>query len=270
MADKKTKIISIHSYRGGTGKSNTTANLAAQLAMMGKRVAMVDTDIPSPGIHVLFGLDEKNMGHTLNQFLHGECKIEDVGYSIGEHAEGGAPGLGKLKDKALWLLPASPNRDEISRILQHGYEVSLLNKGIQTFRKSFELDYVLIDTHPGLNDETLLSIVISDLLIIILRPDNQDFQGTAVTIDVARSLDVANLQILVNKALTRYDPNQIKAQVENTYHAPVLAVLPLTEDVVDNASGDIFSLAHPESEWSKKIKAAAEALDAQLNPAKEK
>ncbi len=258
-----TKIISIHSYRGGTGKSNTTANLASQLAMMDKRVAMVDTDIPSPGIHVLFGLDEHNMGHTLNEFLHGECKIEDVGYSIGEHPHD-APGRNKLKGKNLWLLPASPKQDEISKILQHGYDVNLLNKGIQGFRKSFNLDYLFIDTHPGLNDETLLSIAVSDLLIIILRPDQQDFQGTIVTVDVARKLDVTNLWVLVNKALKRYDPDQIKSQVEKTYNTQVLAVLPLDEEVVDNASGDIFSLAHPEAEWSKRIKAAAEALVAQL------
>ena len=44
------KIISIHSFRGGTGKSNLTANLAAQAAALGNRVAIVDTDIQSPGI----------------------------------------------------------------------------------------------------------------------------------------------------------------------------------------------------------------------------
>jgi len=46
-------IVSIHSFRGGTGKSNLTANLASSLIQQGKRVAMVDTDIQSPGIHVL-------------------------------------------------------------------------------------------------------------------------------------------------------------------------------------------------------------------------
>ena len=48
------QIISIHSFRGGTGKSNTTANIAALLAAGGRRVGVVDTDIQSPGIHVLF------------------------------------------------------------------------------------------------------------------------------------------------------------------------------------------------------------------------
>ncbi|MBI3162227.1 MAG: P-loop NTPase, partial [Chloroflexi bacterium] len=41
------KIVSVHSFRGGTGKSNTTANLASLLAMDGFRVGVVDTDIAS-------------------------------------------------------------------------------------------------------------------------------------------------------------------------------------------------------------------------------
>ena len=48
------KIVSVHSFRGGTGKSNTTANLAALMAVEGNRVGVIDTDIQSPGIHVLF------------------------------------------------------------------------------------------------------------------------------------------------------------------------------------------------------------------------
>ena len=52
------RIISIHSFRGGTGKSNTTANVAALLAAEGLRIGVVDTDIQSPGIHVLFGVDQ--------------------------------------------------------------------------------------------------------------------------------------------------------------------------------------------------------------------
>ena len=43
------KIISVHSFRGGTGKSNTTANLAAVLASQGQRVGVIDTDIQPPG-----------------------------------------------------------------------------------------------------------------------------------------------------------------------------------------------------------------------------
>src|SRR5688572_30632311 len=142
----KGKIVSIHSFRGGTGKSNTTANLAAQVAMAGKRVGIVDTDIQSPGIHVLFGLDEQKMGHTLNEYLRGECTIEEVALNVGEHM-GDAPGRQKLAGKDIWLIPSSINGREISQIVRHGYDVNRLNAGLQSARKLLKLDYLFIDTH---------------------------------------------------------------------------------------------------------------------------
>ena len=63
-------IVSIHSYRGGTGKSNLVANLASSLVQEGKRVAVVDSDLQSPGLHVLFGMDPQHMGLTLNDYLY--------------------------------------------------------------------------------------------------------------------------------------------------------------------------------------------------------
>jgi len=253
------KIVSIHSFRGGTGKSNTTSNLAAQAALQGKRVGIVDTDIQSPGIHVLFGLDETHMGKTLNDFLHGQCEIKDVAHPIGRDIKAG-PGCQQLVDKAIWLIPSSMNSVEISRVVREGYDVNLLNKGLNTLLKELQLDYLFIDTHPGLNEETLLSIAISDILIIIMRPDQQDFQGTSVTVEIARSLDVPHLLLTVNKALSRYDPQQIRETVEQTYNATVAGVMPLTEDMVDLGSSDLFSLRFPDHPWSKALREVAQAI----------
>jgi len=254
------KIVSIHSFRGGTGKSNTTANLAAQAALADKRVGVVDTDIQSPGIHVLFGLDETSMGKTLNDFLHGDCEIKDVAFPVGEKAIN-EEGRRKLAGKTLWLIPSSIRGREISRVLREGYDVGRLNEGLQTLMSALNLDYLFIDTHPGLNEETLLSIAISDILIIILRPDNQDFQGTAVTVDIARSLDVSNLLLMVNKAVpNKYDYQDLKEQIERTYHAPLTGILPLSFDMAENASRDLFSLRFPDHEWSKELRKVAAAV----------
>jgi len=253
------KIVSVHSFRGGTGKTNTTANLAAQAAMRGKRAAIVDTDIQSPGIHVLFGLDENRMGHTLNEYLRGECEIQAVAYPVGRNGEGGA-GVRQLADKNLWLVPSSINGKEISKVVKNGYSVDILNRGFNRLGKELNLDYLFIDTHPGLNEETLLSIVISDALVLIMRPDQQDFQGTAVTVDIARGLDVPNLFIVVNKALVRYDFADMKSRIEKQYGAPVAGILPLTEDMADLASADIFSLRYPEHPWSKTLREIAETV----------
>jgi len=158
-------------------------------------------------------------------------------------------------------VPSSIKSTEISDVLRNGYDVGRLNEGMHSLRKKFKLDYMFIDTHPGLNEETLLSIAVSDILILILRPDQQDFQGTAVTVDVSLGLDVPELYLVVNKFLaSRYDPADIRGQVEQTYGVPVAGVLPLSEDLVDLGSKDIFSLREPDHPWSKELRKIAQVV----------
>src|SRR3954452_7836061 len=116
-------IVSTHSYRGGTGKSNVTANLATLFARAGKRVAIIDTDLPSPGVHVLFGLDEHKMGRTLNDFLWNECRIEEVACDVGQGLSD-ASGAPAVEPGKLMLLPASMRTRDISRIVREGYDVN--------------------------------------------------------------------------------------------------------------------------------------------------
>lgn len=227
------KIISIHSFRGGTGKSNTTANIAALLAMDGARVCVVDTDINSPGIHVLFNLDETEIIHSLNDYLWGKCGIEEAAHDVTGH-------IGVEMKGQVFLIPSSIKAGEIARILREGYDVGLLNDGFRDVVEKLNLDYLLIDTHPGLNEETLLSIAISNVLVIIMRPDLQDYQGTAVTVDVARKLDVPKLLMLVNKVPNTLDHDDVRTRVEQTYGATVGAVLPHSDDMMTLASSGIF------------------------------
>ena len=128
---------------------------------------------------------------------------------------------------ALFLLPASINAGEITRVRREGYEVNLLTDGFRTLMRTLRLDYLFIDTHPGLNEETLLSLLISDMLVLILRPDQQDFQGTAVTVEVARKLQMKKILIVINKALPKLDFASLKQQVEQAYDAPVAGILPV-------------------------------------------
>ena len=158
------RSVSVHSFRGGTGKSNMTANLAVTVALGGRRVGIVDTDIQSPGIHVLFGLDEERMELALNDYLWGRCAIEKTAHDVTPAPV--AAGGGHIQ-----LVPSSIKATEIARVLREGYDVGLLNDGFHDLVERLDLDYLFIDTHPGLNEETLLSIAISDVLVLILRPD---------------------------------------------------------------------------------------------------
>jgi len=233
------KIIAIHSFRGGTGKSNTVANMAAVLASEGRRVGVVDTDILSPGIHVLFGLDETQVTHSLNDYLWGRCDIQQATYDV-------TPRLGTEIAGRIYLIPSSLKAGEIARILREGYDAGLLNDGLHKLIEDQRLDVLLIDTHPGLNEETLLSIAIADVLVIVLRPDQQDYQGTGVTVEVARKLDVPRMALVVNKTPQAFDPAEVKARVEKAYNCPVIAVLPHSDDLMALASSGIFVLRFPD------------------------
>ena len=125
-----------------------------------------------------------------------------------------------------------------------------------------DLDYLVIDTHPGLNEETLLSIAISDALVIIMRPDQQDYQGTAVTADVARKLEVPNMMLVVNKVPQVFDIEDVRTRVENTYKCRVAAVLPHSEEMMALASSGIFSLRYPDDPVTKGYKKIVESIKA--------
>ncbi|MEO1621214.1 MAG: MinD/ParA family protein, partial [Cyanobacteria bacterium J06632_3] len=236
------EVVLVHSFRGGTGKSNTTANLATNIAKTGKRVAVIDTDIQSPGIHVLFGMEQVDPQSTLNQYLWGNCTIEDAAHDVTPSA---------VANGRIFLVPSSSDANDITRILQEGYDVRLLRKGFKNLIKSLELDYIFVDTHPGLNEETLLCIAVANTLVVILRPDRQDFQGTAVMVDLARRLKVPKLLMVVNRVMQNSEPEMVRKQLQVKYEVPVVGVLPNCDEMMQLASAGLFSLQYPEHVLTK-------------------
>jgi len=247
------RVISVHSFRGGTGKSNITASLAALMASQGQRVGAIDADIQSPGIHVLFGMDDALMPHSLNHYLWGKCEIQQAAYDVTAHI--GADIAGRI-----FLIPSSSKAGEIARILREGYDVGLLNDGLRRLVDDLNLDVLMIDTHPGLNEETLLSMAICDTLAIILRPDQQDYQGTSVTVEVARRLGAPRMLLIVNKVPSVFDPDAVKALVEQAYNCDVAAVLPHSDEVMVLASTGVFALRYPDHPVTTALRAAGVRL----------
>jgi septum site-determining protein MinD len=155
-----------------------------------------------------------------------------------------ANGSGPDRDAAVFLIPSSLRTGEIARVLREGYDVARLNDGLGELQRALGLDDLVIDTHPGVNEETVLSIAISDALVIVLRADRQDYQGTAVTVDLAQRLEMPRTVLVVNKVLPPYD-------------AAVAGVLPLSEDMDRLASSGVFALVHPDHAITGVLRAVA-------------
>jgi MinD-like ATPase involved in chromosome partitioning or flagellar assembly len=255
-----TTIIAVHSYRGGTGKTNIAANLAVELARRGRRLAVVDADIQSPGVHVPFGVDPTTVP-TLNDFLWGRCAIERAAADVTGTIERAMPGDAGPVAGRVSLVPSSVRAGDIARVLKEGYEVELLNDGLTELCRRLALDYLVIDTHPGLNEETLLSIAIADTALILLRPDHQDYQGTAVTLELARRLAVPRILLALNKVHPDFDRTVLSERIAATYDEPVGAVFPLADELVRLGSAGLVSLIHPHLGFAHEIRRLAAAID---------
>lgn len=249
----KPMIISVHAFRRATGKSTLIVNLAAQYASQGYRVGMVDVDLQTPSLHYyLLGQDMLKMRFSLQNYLWGECRIEDTVYDITNRLGEGLPG------KA-FLCPLSLNIHDLARLLRQGYDIGLLSDGFNELLHRFSLDILLLDTQPGLQEESLVAIAFSDLLLIVLRPDQQHFQGTAILVEVARKLNVPRISLLVNDTPPSMDFEQVKAEAEQVYNCEVAAVLPhLDQGALENTS--LFLLHHPGHPFSAELQRTAERL----------
>jgi MinD-like ATPase involved in chromosome partitioning or flagellar assembly len=247
------KVLAVHSFRGGTGKSNLSANLAVALGLQGRRVAVIDTDLASPGIHVLFGFSPEDGQFTLNDHLQGDAPILKCAHEV-------TPPEVKRAHGHIWLVPAAMEADRIARLLREGYKVERLNDALYQLAEQLKIDVVIVDTHPGINEETLLTTAISDCLLMVMRPDTQDYLGTAVAIEVAERLDVPAIRLVVNKLPHHFDREQVHQRVVDSYGVPIGAILPLSEDLLSLASGGLAVLAFPDHQWSQQVLSLAADL----------
>src|ERR1051325_11788802 len=121
-----------------------------------------------------------------------------------------------------------------------------MTEGMRRLVRDLSLDVLLIDTHPGLNEETLLSMAVSNALVIVMRPDQQDYEGTSVTVQVARRLRVPRLLLIVNKVPAAFDSAEVKQKVEQAYGCEVGGVLPHSDELMELSSAGVFALRHPQ------------------------
>jgi MinD-like ATPase involved in chromosome partitioning or flagellar assembly len=233
-----TRIVSFNAFLRGTGRSTLIANVAALLVKGGKRVGVVDLDESAPTLHLTLGLSESTIAFTLADSMAGRCRVEQAVYEVTPQVVHDAGG-------GLFLAPLSIEPGWTPRALRKGMDLSLLGDALREMSRTLSLDYLMTDSGSGISELSLSALAISDVAVFVLRLDKHDYQGTAVTIDLARKLEVPRLLLVVNMAPASFDPAEIRIKVAETYGCEVAGVLPYSDQMTAREAPSLFVLDYP-------------------------
>src|SRR4030095_832415 len=103
---------------------------------------------------MVFGLKDTSERRTLNDYLSERCRVGETAVEVTPDA------INETKGH-IWLVPSSLQAGEIAKVLREGYNLWLLNDGLQDLIDELLFDYRVSDTLPCRNEQTLLSVAIS-------------------------------------------------------------------------------------------------------------
>jgi MinD-like ATPase involved in chromosome partitioning or flagellar assembly len=100
----------------------------------------------------------------------------------------------------------------------------------------------------------MLAAALSDVLLILVRPDRQDYYGTAVLIEIAAKLEVPKVFLIATKVYARLDWTELRTRLREVFAHEVIGIIPLSEDFAQLASEGLFVQRYPEHEISQTIR----------------
>jgi len=171
------RVLTITSGKGGVGKTTTTANLGTALAMQGKKVAVVDSDIGLRNLDAVLGL-ENRIVYDLVDVVEGQCRLRQA----------------LIKDKRLpelYLLPAAQTRDK------NAINSIQMEQLCQQLRQEF--DFVLIDSPAGIEQGFRNAIVGADEIIIVANPEMASVRDADRIIGLVEAAGKPEPRLILNR-----------------------------------------------------------------------
>ena len=204
------EVIVITSGKGGVGKTTTTANLGSALAMRGKKVVLLDTDIGLRNLDVVMGL-ENRIVYDIVDVIDGKCKLR----------------LALIKDNRftdLFLLTAAQTRDKDA--INEDEMIRL------TQRLKEEFDYIIVDCPAGIEQGFKNAISGADRAIVVTNAEISSIRDADRIIGLLESSNIRNPELIIN----RIRPDMVK-------RGEMMDV----EDILDLLSIDLIGVV-PEDE----------------------
>jgi len=253
------KIVAIHSYKGGTGKTLLSINLAVTLAKHGKKVCLLDLDFRAPSLATLLKVEK--VEYWLNDYLNGVCEIDKVLIDLGDRIADQGKFFVGLANPSVEAIRDMSSKDRKWEMRALGRLLSLRNSLLNA--KGF--DYIVFDTSPGLQYSSINAIVSADIVIVATTLDNSDVEGTRRMLRELYDLFEKKTEIVLNKILyddsLRSGKEKLQALVKETYEVPLLGVIPCFCDITRAEGKIIFVHEKPDHPFTRILDEIAAKID---------
>ncbi len=166
------KIIAVHSYKGGTGKTLLSLNLAATFAKNGKKVCIFDLDFRAPSLFSI--LKAENVECWLNDYLNNSCDAENVLLDLSRKISGNGKFFAGFANPATEAIRDMSAKDRKWEMRALGRLLALK----KTLLEDQKFDYLFFDTSPGLQYSSINAIVAADFVVVATTGDRSDVDGT--------------------------------------------------------------------------------------------
>jgi septum site-determining protein MinD len=223
---KPSKVVVVTSGKGGVGKTTTSANVAAGIAMLGHKTVAIDFDVGLRNLDLVLGCERRVVYDFVN-VLKGEAKLS----------------IALVRDRRidnLFVLPASQTRDKdaldpegVGRVI--------------TELKEMGFEYIICDSPAGIEKGAQMAMYFADEAIVVANPEVSSVRDSDRVLGLLAAktsrAEVGGTPIKTHLLLTRYSPAMVKrgemlsvADVLELLGIPLLGVIPESTVVLQSSN----------------------------------
>lgn len=171
------EVIVVTSGKGGVGKTTTTANIGTGLAMLGRKVVVVDTDIGLRNLDVVLGL-ENRIVYNLVDVVNGSCRLRQALIRDRRHPE-------------LFLLASAQMKDKSAVTPEQMIKLT------EQLREEFE--FVLLDCPAGIEQGFRNAVAGADKALVITTPEVSAIRDADRIIGLLEASDIHDIKLIINR-----------------------------------------------------------------------
>jgi septum site-determining protein MinD len=217
-------------------------------------------DFRAPSLHAIFRTN--NSEYWLNDYLNGACEIKRVLLDLSDRRSGSGRFLVGLADPATEAIREMSAKDRKWEMRALGRLLSLKN----SLLNDLHLDYLVLDTSPGLQYSSINAIVSADAVLVVTSIDRSDIKGTQRMIKELYELFDKKTGIIMNKVpidilLSEKDKEGFFKRFNNLHHMPIIGAIPCFCDVLQAGGTYIFTDEKPEHPFTEALERIAEKVE---------